>query len=243
MTSLDAVEAALDDVAARLATIPDPRIPAGLTPYYDEDGITIYRADIMDWLQWEMPGDVMVTDPPYGIDYESGHFGTLPRSIEGDKDTTARDTALSGWGSKPALVFGTWRAARPAGTRMVLVWDTKGALGMGDLSLPWKPAHQEVYVLGSGFAGPRTSDVLTFAPVQAKAANGRLHPHQKPVDLMRALIRKCPPGVVLDPFMGSGSTLRAAKDEGRRAIGIEVDERYCEVAARRLAQGVLTFGS
>lgn len=59
------------------------------------------------------------------------------------------------------------------------------------------------------------------------------------IDAMRSLIRKCPPGVVLDPFMGSGSTLRAAKDEGRQAVGIEVDERYCEIAALRLGQGVL----
>jgi len=122
---------------------------------------------------------------------------------------------------------------------MVLVWDTKGALGMGDLSLPWKPSHQELYVIGSGFSGPRTSDVLCFPPVQSMAANGRVHPHQKPVDLLQALVAKCPPGVVADPFMGSGSTLVAAKALGRRAIGVEVDESYCEVAAKRCAQGVL----
>jgi site-specific DNA-methyltransferase (adenine-specific) len=125
---------------------------------------------------------------------------------------------------------------------MVLIWDTKGALGMGDLSLPWKPAHQEVYVIGAGFTGQRTSDVLCYAPVQAKAANGRVHPHQKPVNLLCDLISKCPPGTVLDPFMGSGSTLRAAKDLGRKAIGIEVDEAYCEIAARRMGQEVLDFG-
>lgn len=211
-------------------------------PYYDEDDITIWCVDVRDWLAIEpLPGNVLVTDPPYGIDYQSGKAGTLARSIDGDTDTTLRDAVLADWRRKPALVFGTWRIRRPTGTRMVLVWDTKGALGMGDLSLPWKPSHQEVYVLGEGFTGRRTTDVLTFAPVQSMASNGRLHPHQKPVDLMRELIRKCPPGVILDPFMGSGTTLVAAKAEGRKAIGIEVDEAYCAVAVRRLAQGVLAL--
>src|SRR5260370_14440169 len=121
--------------------------------------------------------DVLVTDPPYGISYESGHFGTLPRSIFGDEDTSMRDAILAWWGDNPALVFGSWRAPRPMGTRTLLVWDTLGANGMGALDLPWKPAHQEIYVLGRGFTGKRTSDVLRFAPVQSRAAHRRFHPH------------------------------------------------------------------
>jgi site-specific DNA-methyltransferase (adenine-specific) len=207
-------------------------------PYYEQDGIAIYRGDVREW--YDLPeADVMVTDPPYGIAYKSGQFGTLPRSIQGDADTSLRTWALGAWGDRPALVFGSWKAKRPDATRMLLVWDTKGANGMGDLSLPWKPSHQEIYVLGEGFVGRRTTDVLSFAPVQSMAANGRVHPHEKPVPLMCELIGKCPPGVVIDPFVGSGTTLVAAQLLGRKAIGIEIEERYCEIAAKRLAQGVL----
>ena len=223
-----------------------------MQPYYDADGITIYHGDCTKVDEW-LAGDVLVTDPPYGIDYRSGARRSdetmLPRSIRGDQDTSTRDHALRRWSSTdelvepPALVFGTWKRPAPEATVQVLVWDTGGANGMGNLSIPWKPSHQQVYVIGDGeWQGRRTTDVLRYPPVQSLARNGRVHPHQKPVDLLVELIDKCPPGVVVDPFMGSGSTLVAAKRCGRRAIGVELDEHYCEVAASRLAQGVLDFG-
>jgi DNA modification methylase len=213
-----------------------------MTPIYDRDGITLYCGDCREVLP-TLKADVMLTDPPYGIAYCSGMEGALPRSIANDKDTSVRDAALDAWGDRPALVFGTWRAPRPAAARMVLVWDKGGALGMGDLSIPWKPGHEEIYVIGRGFAGRRSSDVLAYPPVQSMAKNGRVHPNEKPVALLEALLAKCPPGVVLDPFAGSGSTLVAADRMGRKAIGIELDPKYCDVAIRRLererAQGCL----
>jgi len=212
-----------------------------MKPYYDDGSITLYLGDCREVDAWQSAA-VLVTDPPYGIAYQSGmRRDRLAASIAGDEDTSLRDFVLGLWAPRPALVFGTWRIPRPAGTRARLVWDPKGALGMGDLSIPWKPSDQEVYVLGSGFVGRRTSNVLRYAPVQSTARGGRCHPHEKPVSLLHDLIGKCPPGIIADPCAGSGSTLVASKNLGRRAIGVEISERYCEIAAKRLAQGVFDF--
>jgi hypothetical protein len=211
--------------------------------FYQDDLVEIHQGD---WREITDPYSgfatewphVLVTDPPYGIDYRSGQRGELPRSIEGDADTSARDEAVKAWPG-PALVFGSWRRPEPEGTRMALVWDKGPALGMGALDLPWKPSWDLIYVIGKGFTGHRGGAVLRYSPVQSMAKNGRTHPHEKPVALMRELIQKCPPGIILDPFMGTGATLVAAKSLGRRAVGIEIDERYCEKAAERCRQEVL----
>lgn len=211
-----------------------------MTPYYADESVTLFHGDCREITAW-LEADVLVTDPPYGIAYNSGsRRDSLAASIAGDEDTELRDWALSQWQGS-ALVFGTWRVPRPDHTHTRLVWDTKGALGMGNLAVPWKPSDQEVYVIGYDFHGRRDSNVLRHAPVQSMARNGRTHPHEKPLSLMTELIAKTR-GVVADPFAGSGSTLVAAKLLGRRAIGVELDERYCEIAARRLDQGVIDFG-
>jgi DNA modification methylase len=119
---------------------------------------------------------------------------------------------------------------------MVLIWDKGGALGMGDLSLPWKPDHEEIYVLGAPFVGSRDSgSVLRCPPVQSMAKNGRQHPTEKPVRLMRELLRKTE-GAVLDPFMGSGSTGVAAIEMGREFVGYEVEPAYFAIACRRIEE-------
>ncbi len=111
---------------------------------------------------------------------------------------------------------------------------------MGDLALPWGPSTEDIYVIGDGFVGRRRGQILR----DPKRPSGEkaLHPNEKPIGLMEMLVRACPDGVIVDPFCGSGSTLVAAKNLGRRAIGIELEERYCEIAARRLGQGVLALG-
>jgi len=210
-----------------------------MTPYYSDDHVTIYHGDCRDIMP-SLTFDVIVTDPPYGMALSSGRggaFGDL--NVANDHNVSTRDEALALAPFTPKLVFGRWSAPRPDGVRMVLTWEKGEHVGMGDLALPWKPNTEEVYVIGSGFVGRRGGCVLRYNAPPPAASQGRRHPTEKPVDLMRDLIGKCPPGVILDPFMGSGSTLRAAKDLGRKAIGIEVEERYCEIAAKRMAQEVL----
>lgn len=205
-------------------------------PYYSADGITIYHADCRDIDDWDVAGGILVTDPPYGFGYRSGmggHQGDC--EIANDNDTEVRDYVLARWQPRPALVFGSWKVPHPAGTRMTLVWAKGDDQGMGDLSLPWKPNWEEIYVLGSGFVGARGGGVLQHQGMVN--LRPRDHPTQKPISLMRDLLTKCPPlATVVDPFMGSGSTLAAARDMGREAIGCEVKEEYCEIAVRRLAQ-------
>lgn len=209
-------------------------------PYYVDEHVTLYHGDcrvITDWLT----ADVLVTDPPYGYDHASNWEGPYKNQpIQQDESVTTRDAALTMWADKPALVFGSWKSTQPTGTRAVLVWDKGLASGMGDLKIPWKPNWEAIYVLGTGFHGTRDSGIIT-GNVVTWASKGRDHPMQKPEGLLLKLLDKCPPGMVADPFAGSGTSLAAAKRLGRRAIGVEIEERYCELTARRLDQGVLTF--
>ena len=184
--------------------------------------------------------DCVVTDPPYGIGYKSGMTGhdggtSLP-GIIGDDDTSMRDAALKWWGDGPAIVFGSWKVSKPVGCKIVLTWDKGDHVGMGDLSMPWKPNTEEVYVLSGGFSGHRGSSVLRYnAPVTWNSVGfGRTHPHEKPVALMDALICKCPSGTIADPFMGSGTTGVACIRTGRKFVGIELDPGYFDIACKRI---------
>ena len=216
-----------------------------IKPYYQDDLVTIYHGDCREILP-TLPtaGDVLVTDPPYGMNYSSNRSLDGPTDeIAGDADPKLRDEILQLWHG-PALVFGTWRIARPANVRHVLTWDKGANPGTGDLSMPWGNSTEEIYVIGTGWTGKRGTNVIRVDTIPVNDPIRKTHPTPKPVDLLRQLILRCPPlAGVVDPFMGSGTTLRAAKDLGRSAIGIEVEERYCEVAARRLAQEVLDLGA
>jgi DNA modification methylase len=216
-----------------------------MKPYYQDSAVTIYHGNCLEVLAW-LQADVLVTDPPYGARNTSGRDGAFGRCvITGDESTATRDAAIRLWGERPALIFGRWFEPRPYGTRALLTWEKGEHVGMGDLSLPWKPNTEEIYVLGKGFIGHRGGSVLRHLAIAGTIGRAdlgtRSHPTEKPFVLLRDLISKCPAGVVADPFMGSGTTLRAAKDLGRKTIGIEIEERYCEIAARRMGQEVLAM--
>jgi DNA modification methylase len=214
-------------------------------PYYQHAGITIYNGDCREVAAW-LTADVLVTDPPYGtesvgwdVSYGRGqsrrHGRTAtPGVIANDADGSTRDAALELWGSqRPALVFGSPRRPDPPGAWADrLVWD-KTRLGMN--AGPWRYRHESIFV-SEGFVrvSDAASSVMSFFPSEQD-----LHIHAKPIGLMLQLVGAAPAGTIADPFAGSGSTLVAAKELGRQAIGVELDERYCEIAARRLSQEVL----
>lgn len=205
-----------------------------VTIYYQDDLITLHHGDCLDIenAEW-LSADVLVTDPPYGVAYKSGRRKQKP--IAGDKTLDVRDIAINLWGDKPALVFGSWKQPRPQNTRQLIVWDKRGGAGFsGDLNMPWADITEEIYVLGTGWVGGRRPAIYSIPTLPA--ANRPDHPTPKPVTLMGQLLEHCPPGVIADPFAGSGATLVAARNAGRRAVGVEIDEQYCELIATRLGQ-------
>ena len=206
-------------------------------PYYERGGVTLYHADCRDVLPSldRATFAALVMDPPYGIAYESGRESSWKgRQVANDGDVFVRDYVLAWAGDMPVACFGSWRAPRPVHARARLVWDKGPQAGMGDLSLPWKPSDEEVYILGQGWVGHRDEGVLKgFFQISWESA-GRVHPNEKPVALLAHLVNKAPAGRILDPFAGSGPTLRAALDAGREVVGVEIEEHYCEAIALRI---------
>ena len=220
-----------------------------MKPYYADELVTLYHADALtECLEW-LEADVLVTDPPYGVAYESGNMSNArapeQRRVHGDETTAVRDAILELWGDRPAIVFGSWRQPRPADVRHRLIWHKSKALPAMRASA-WYSADEEIYVLGSGWTGAPRQNVHV-STVRQDGAHGLVaqtgHPTPKPVSLMEELIVKCPPGTIADPCAGTGATLLAAKYNGRHAIGVERVEAYCETTASRLAQGTLFTSS
>lgn len=169
----------------------------------------------------------LVSDVPYGVAYSSGWDNKFRGvRIANDENTDSRDAVLAAW-LGPAIVFGSWKVARPVGVKAMLIWE-KGTVGMGDLSVPWFPNTEEIYVIGDGWLGTRTSSVLRYS------VKNEFHPTEKPVSLMRHLVSRCDADTIIDPFMGSGSTGVASMQEGKAFIGCEIDPDYFEIACRRI---------
>lgn len=221
--------------------------------YYQDDYVTLYHDDCLENQNWKF-ADVLVTDPPYGSETKNGYGRRQAairsgRAVEGfdgqiianDSTTEARDAVLHVWSDRPVIVFGTPRLPDPPGNwDHRLVWDKREPGLNGG---PWRYTHESIFVRGEGFK--RTS-ASAFSILSYPSGNGspekRDHVHAKPVALMMRLIEAAPDGVITDPFAGSGSTLVAAKNLNRKVIGVELEERYCEIIAKRLAQDVFDFG-
>tara|TARA_Y100000310_G_scaffold62977_1_gene58248 strand:- start:104 stop:736 length:633 start_codon:yes stop_codon:yes gene_type:complete len=208
-------------------------------PYYEDDAVTIYHGDCRDILP-TLTFDAIVTDPPYGIEYSPGRYRD---SLEFKPIVGDDENDLGAWIANheaPRAVFGADNFAHrlpPGGTWTV--WD-KRVVESAD-RIHGSP-FEMVWIYGHGSRKRRIYRIQHCGAINADGQARRVHPTQKPVVLMKRIINDhFPTGVIADPFMGAGSTLRAAKDLGRRAVGIEIEERYCEAAVARLAQEVLSL--
>ena len=219
-------------------------------PYYVDEHVTLYHGDCREITGWTS-ADVLVTDPPYGIGWKrgakKGRWDKGNAGIANDDDTSLRDAALVLWGDRPAAVFGSFFAPEMAAKKHVLVFRKPPDSGVVGSTTGWRRDLEPIYLAGIWPRRAAHSSSLITTGLRAagnpSSPAGRFqHPHAKPLDVMETLISQCPPGVIADPFSGSGTTLVAARLQGRKAIGVELEERYCEIAARRLMQDALPFG-
>ena len=230
-----------------------------MKPYYEDNGVTIYHGDCREVLE-ALPHnsvDLLLGDPPYGIEFTSQSPGG--RTVAGDGTHQAvkalREALFHSLlvlnSEAHLLLFCGWQGwaafyeavSRYFAVRNALIWY-KGGGGAGNILSNYIRDY-EVVIYAAGSSGRPIGGLGTFSSVLqfSKVGRDRVHPTEKPTPLLEHLISRHAPngGTVLDPFMGSGASLLAAKSQGRKAIGIEIEERYCEIAARRMAQEVLAI--
>jgi site-specific DNA-methyltransferase (adenine-specific) len=200
------------------------------TPYYDQDGITIYCGDCTHLLPFIDPVDLLLTDPPYGINTGKAKCASKGKDWgvqEWDKMTAPEAVALAITKARKCIVWGGNYYQMPP-SRCWLAWDKKQPQAW------YSTAHFELAWTNMD----KNAHAFRMSQVEAYARMGKVHPSQKPIDLMAWCIDEAGKDVdtILDPFMGSGTTLVAAKNKGKRCIGIEREERYCDIAVQRLAQ-------
>ena len=206
-----------------------------MKPYYQDDAVTIYHADCRDILPNLEPVALVLTDPPY-----PSQFLPVYPSVFAACDTVLADDGLCmvlcGQNNLPLVMASfpptwlyIWCACWLVRGPRVPIWP-KG------ISAGWKP----LLIYGKH---PTKFPYWTMDVIESKEPNSHgkaYHEWGQDEAAFRGIIGRFPTtGIILDPFMGSGTTLRAAKDLGRKAIGIEIEERYCEIAAKRMAQTVM----
>lgn len=222
----------------------------GLKPYYDHAGITIFHGDCREILPKLPKVDLVLTDPPYGVNFKGKSTKHTKRDMDGylsisDGPEIVSDVVVP----VMEICIGIARVVVTPGTRNCFKYPEPTAIGCifypsgAGLGRWGFTCSQPILYYG---ADPYLAHGMGHRPDSfSTTANAGVteHPCEKPIGVMRWLVVKgsLEGELILDPFMGSGTTLVAAKQLGRRAIGIEIEEKYCEIAAKRLAQSVLDF--
>ena len=207
-------------------------------PCVCKDQCTLIHGDCRDVLP-ELDYDCIVTDPPYAMDVDVGKFNRIGKPTYGEwhgvEHSGGVDVPLLLSRDVPSVLFGAnGYADRLPSHPGWIVWDKQcdGFAQGSPAELAWSNCLTNLRLFRLNYRGFTT------------AIDPKHHPMQKPLRLMSwilglEVIRDCK--IVADPYMGSGTTVVAAKKNGRRAIGIEIEERYCEIAANRLRQEVFQF--
>jgi site-specific DNA-methyltransferase (adenine-specific) len=211
--------------------------PDGVDWYYSDSHTAIAHGDCRDILPELEPVDLVLTDPPYGINYKSNYRIIGYDYIFGDDqmDVEFIDLIIK-YPLFATYIFCRWDNIKIMPKPKSCIAWVKNNHSMGDL----KHEHGRKWEACLFYPGPKHEFIKRIPDVIFSERTGNMyHPTEKPVKAIGQLIRANKGDTILDPFMGSGTTLRAAKDLNRKAIGIEIEEKYCEIAAKRLSQEVL----
>jgi len=209
-----------------------------MKPYYQDDFCTIYHGDCREMLPSMPQVDLVLTDPPYGVNFSYESYNDSPEGWYKLMDQVlpliiklGKMTIISGGQIKKLDYF--YINYKPD---WIICWykgnpGHQSFIGFND----WEP----LLVYGK-IAGICMHDYFCCRP-KDKGQLENKHPCPKPIKWALWLIEKTKSQTIFDPFMGSGTTLRAAKDLGRKAIGIDLEEKYCEIAAKRLSDNGRLF--
>jgi DNA modification methylase len=210
-----------------------------MKPYYEHAGITIYHGDCRDILPSLPKVDLVLTDPPYGVGCNYGLFIDTPENVRSLVSSTI--PFCISISKRTILTCATRQIGLYPEPTWILCWLNRA----GSYANPWGfTCWQPILCYGKdpyleNRKGSRP-DVIEHSETSEKFD----HPCPKPIGFWKKVVARgsvLQTDTILDPFMGSGTTLVAAKDLGRRAIGIEIEEKYCEIAAKRLSQEVFDF--
>jgi site-specific DNA-methyltransferase (adenine-specific) len=230
-----------------------------VNPYYSDESVTLYHGDCLEILPQipHTPRSIVLTDPPYGIGvrYGSGSDDARDDYWQWHAEWLAEARRIS-----PVVVF----THKVSALQQVTGWDHIGAwtkpqsFGVRLGNSPVVPHWEPIFMFGIHSIGTNsemTPDVFAARPVPQTAGGKRgreswekqqatKHPVPKPEGLYARLLDAFGQraDTVIEPFAGSGTTLRVAKDAGMKAIGVEIEERFCELIATRMSQEVLDFG-